>query len=570
MKELTQIKPVSWIKFAIYGLLLLGIYHSAFTWLVTHDWKREAYSYCWLIPAVVFFLIWLKRDELASTPSEPSWAGLVPIGVGIVFFWLGELGGEYFTMYFSSWLMLVGICLLHLGWKKLKAIGFALFFILTMFPMPNFINTRIMLQLRLISSKLGVAIIQLFGLPATRQGNIIDLGFAKLQVVDACSGLHSLISLVVLSLLIVYFFKDHIWKRIVLLFSSMPLAIVTNSFRISMTAILYKYFGADVAEGFFHKFSGLLIFAICIPVLLIEMKILEKLPPVQSKTTSEPKEVEMKISGNNPGSHTRLCSGELPTSSRLRRDRSFGSPCLSSQHQDTGIQTKANKAISKHGFLLQPMFVVAVILLGVTLAISHTVDFREKIPVKKNLNQFPLKVGEWAADRRQPLAQKFIDALDLSEYVITNYQNRSGKKINFYVAYYESQRKGESIHSPATCLPCSGWSFDQSGTVKITGVCGNNGTMDVNRAVMQSGRNRQITYYWFPVRGRILYNAYQLKIYNFWDALTQQRTDGALVRLITKVYEDETLADAEERLQDFVRDIVPVLEEYIPGKDLQN
>ena len=119
------------------------------------------------------------------------------------------------------------------------------------------------------------------------------------------------------------------------------------------------------------------------------------------------------------------------------------------------------------------MFVTAVILLGATITISHTVDFREKIPAKKNLEQFPLKIGEWTADRRLPMAQKFIDVLDLSEYVIINYQNLDEKKINFYVAYYESQRKGESIHSPATCLPGSGWSFDQSGTVKITNVSGN-------------------------------------------------------------------------------------------------
>ncbi len=530
MKELTQIKPAGWVKFTLYGLLLLGIYYSAFTWLVTHDWEKEAYSYCWLIPPVVLFLIWLKRDELAFMPSEPSWAGLVPVSVGIVLFWLGELGGEYFTMYVSSWLILVGLCLLHLGRQKLKTIGFALFFMLTLFPLPNFINTRIMLQLRLISSKLGVAIIQVYGLPVHRQGNIIDLGFAQLQVVDACSGLHSLISLVVLCLLLVYFFKDHLWKRAVLLFSSIPLAIVTNSMRIAMTAILYKHFGADVAEGFFHGFSGLLIFAICIPVLLIEMKILEKLPPVQSESDSEHSEAESSSSEINPGRK----SAEGP-----------------------GRKT-----------VLQPVFIVAVILLGATFAISHTVDFREKIPAKKNLDQFPLKIGGWSADSRQLMAQKFIDALDLSEYMIADYRNPSGKSINFYVAYYESQRKGESIHSPATCLPGSGWSFDQSGTVKITGVSGDNGAYEVNRAVMQSGQNRQVTYYWFPVRGRILNNAYQLKLYNFWDALTQQRTDGALVRLITDVYEDESIEDAENRLQDFVRDVAPVLEEYIPGKYL--
>jgi len=532
LKELTQIKPVSWIKFTLYCLLLLSIYYSAFTLLVTVDWEKEAYSYCWLIPSIVLFLLWIKRNELSTIPSEPSWTGLLPVGLGIVFFWLGELGGEYFTLYVSFWLILVGLCLLHLGWKKVKTIGFALFFMLTMFPVPDFINTRIMLKLRMISSKLGVAMIQVYGLPVAREGNIIDLGFTKLQVVDACSGLHSLISLVVLCLLIVYFFKEHIWKRAVLLLSSIPLAIVTNSMRIAMTAILYKYFGAGVAEGFFHEFSGLLIFAICIPVLLLEMKVLEKLPPVRSKTSSESKEIETKTLENNLGSH--------------------------------------HLKVSKRRLLLQPMFIVAVILLGSTFAISHTVNFREKIPAKKDLAQFPLKIGRWTADRRQRMAQKFLDALDLSEYVIMDYRNADGKKINFYVAYYESQRKGESIHSPATCLPGSGWSFDQSGTVKISGVPGRHGTYEVNRAVMQLGKNRQITYYWFPSRGRILNNAYQLKIYNFWDALTQQRTDGALVRVITPVYENENLADAEKQLQNFVRDVAPVLEEYLPGKDVQN
>jgi exosortase D (VPLPA-CTERM-specific) len=374
-----------------------------------------------------------------------------------------------------------------------------------------------------------MGIIQLFGLPAVRQGNVIDLGFTKLQVVNACSGLHSLISLFVLCLLLVYFFKDHIWKRSVLLISSIPLAIITNSFRIAMTAILYKHFGADVAEGFFHKFSGLLIFAICIPILLIEMKILEKLPPFKSKIPSGTKEADRKTSGNNPGGH--------------------------------------NKRVSKRG-LFQPMFIVAVVLLAATFALSKTVDFREKIPAKKNLEKFPLKIGEWTADRSFAMAQALIDRLDLSEYVIINYKNPEGEKINFYVAYYESQRKGESIHSPATCLPGNGWSFNQAGTVKVSGVPGNNGIYEVNRAVMQSGPNRQITYYWFPCRGRILQNAYQLKIYNFWDALTRQRTDGALVRLITRVYDDEKVEDAEKRLQNFVRDVVPVLEEYIPGKNL--
>jgi EpsI family protein len=202
----------------------------------------------------------------------------------------------------------------------------------------------------------------------------------------------------------------------------------------------------------------------------------------------------------------------------------------------------------------------------VTLILSHGIEFREKIPIKQSFEQFPMHVGEWTGVR-QTLEQRIIDELDLSEYVIIDYLSPKNTHVNFYVAYYESQRKGESIHSPATCLPGSGWSFKEAGerTIPVPGHDG--GFMPVNRAVMQKLDQRQLAYYWFPQRGRVLTNAYQLKVFAFWDALTRQRTDGALVRLITPVYEAEKLKDAESRLQGFVRDIVPVLAEYIPGED---
>ena len=198
MIALSIIKPVSWVKLSLYALLLLGIYYSSLTWLVTKDWARDAYSYAYLIPFVVLYIIWDKRGDLISLPSAPSWKGLVPLTFGLILFWLGELGGEYLTLYLSIWFVLVGLCWLHLGWQKLKTIAFALIFTLTMFPFPNFIYTKLTLKLRLISSQLGVAMINLYGMPVHREGNIIDLGFTELQVVEACSGLHSLISLIVL------------------------------------------------------------------------------------------------------------------------------------------------------------------------------------------------------------------------------------------------------------------------------------------------------------------------------------------------------------------------------------
>ena len=509
--------------------MLFSIYYSSLTWLVVKDWARDAYSYAYLIPFVVLYLIWDKRGDLISLPSAPSWKGFIPITFGLILFWLGELGGEYLTLYLSLWFVLVGLCLLHLGWQKLKTIAFAFFFALTMFPFPNFIYTKLTLKLRLISSQLGVAMINLYGMPVHQEGNIIDLGFTQLQVVEACSGLHSLISLVVLSLLLVYFFKAQFWKRAIVLISSVPLAIFTNSMRITITAILYDVWGAKIAEGFFHGFSGLLIFMFCIPILLVEMWLLDKLPPSRSGRLSESVRYD-------------------PPSS-----------------QGDGVW-KDQKKLSLKG-MLQANFIVAIILLGTTLTISQSVEFREMIPIKEPLNRFPLEVGEWSG-ARQGMDQMFIDALDLSDYAVIDYRNSSEKSVNLYVAYYQSQRKGESIHSPATCLPGSGWDFKQSSPVIIPLSASDGYSMEVNRAFMQKAEKKQLVYYWFLQRGRVLTNAYQMKLFTFWDSLTKQRTDGALVRLITSVYENESMKEAEERLKSFMQEIMPTLEEYIPGKEL--
>ena len=160
------------------------------------------------------------------------------------------------------------------------------------------------------------------------------------------------------------------------------------------------------------------------------------------------------------------------------------------------------------------------------------------------------------------MEQQFIDFLHFSDYTIINYKDKQGHSVNFYVAYYESQRKGEAIHSPETCLPAGGWSFRDAGEVSLSLLPSS--SIRVNRAFIENSGAKQLTYYWFAQRGRVLTSLFQVKIYSFWDALTKQRTDGALVRLITPVYPQEKLEDAEKRLQGFTQQIVPVLDGYIP------
>ncbi|PIE73869.1 MAG: VPLPA-CTERM-specific exosortase XrtD [Deltaproteobacteria bacterium] len=501
----------------VFLLLFAGLYTAPFQVMLSW-WQGDDYSYCYLVPCIVLYLVWEKKNEYLHVPAQTNWSGLAIVLTGILFYWLGELGGEFYILYLSSWVTLMGLLLLNQGLPRVKTIIFPLCLILTMFPLPNFFNFRITLALKLISSRLGVMMMQAYGMSAYREGNVIDLGFTQLQVVDACSGLRYLYPMIVLSIILAYFYKAQMWKKIVLVLSSIPLSIVTNALRIALTGILSEKFGSRVVDGFFHDFEGWLIFMITLGVLMGEMWLLQKIFRMDEVDDEELDDL-----------------GEAP----LQNQVVFG---------------------SKPAFL-RPQFFIPALLLALSLGITQGVEFREKIPLAKSLTIFPMKIGRWEA-ARQALTEDIIDELDLSDYVMFDYTGEDKKQINFYVAYYESQRKGESIHSPASCLRGSGWSFKQAGAVTLFLPDGRE--MPVNRAVIEREPLKQIAYYWFPFRGRILTNAYQMKLYNFWDALIRQRTDGALVRLITAVYPDETEESAEKRLQGFVFKVVPVLESFLP------
>jgi exosortase D (VPLPA-CTERM-specific) len=504
-------------KFILYLLLILTLYYSAIEWLIVHDWSRDDYSYGILIPFIVIYLIWEKKRFFLSKPSQPNWFGFLIMLPGLILFWFGELAGEFFMLYCSAWLIAVGLCWMNMGWKKLKIIIFPIAFSLAMFPFPNFINVKITLSLKLLSSKIGVWMMQACGMSAYREGNVIDIGSMQLQVVDACSGLRYLFPMIVLSLLIAYFYKAKFWKKMVIILSSVPLTIFTNSLRIALTGILSEKYGAKVISGFFHDFEGWLIFMITIGVLLGEIWLMNKLFPESSKVLDAKKET---------------------------RDI-----------QNSGSISKKGK------LLIQPQFVVSVVLLVLTLVLSKGIEFREAVPMSRSFKEFPMEVNKWSGTRRE-MEKEFIDTLDLTDYIMADYVDEESKNIDFYVAYYESQRKGKSIHSPASCLRGGGWQFNQTGSRKIGLQDGT--SIPVNRAVIEKGSVKQLSYYWFPSRDRILTNAYQMKIYNFWDALTQKRTDGALVRIITYVDFDENIADAEKRMQTFVTDINPVLKKFLP------
>jgi len=541
------------------GFLLWGLFRSPLDHLLS-NWGDGDYSYAWLIPFVILFLVWEKRDRLSAEPVVIPWWGIAPLSIGIAFFGLGELGGEYYTLYLSAWSMVVGILWLFLGWRKIKVLAFPVFLVLTTFPLPAFLYFRISFQLQLISSMIGTALLQTMGIVAHREGNVIDIGLTQLQVVEACSGLRYVFPLLVLGLIVAYFFRASIWKRVCLVLSTIPLTIFWNSMRIALTGVLWIKWGPTAAEGFLHDFSGFVIFLISLVVLFGEMWILSKIG--KPWTRSNP---SLPV-GKDPDNLL------TPTISLSRKEDAPGPSAP--EDSDLRQQTEENEVFPKfhrppiiHSsfFSYLPRAITILVLLGTTLFFFGSTDFRQRIPIREPLNKFPIDIADWRGTHGH-LDPGELKTLKFSDYIVIDFRNKAGQAINFYVAYFESQVKGGSIHSPETCLPGHGWDLKESVSLAIPVKYGR-GYLNVNRTVAEQLDSKNLAYFWFQQRGRDLTNIYQIKLYNFWDALTQHRTDGALVRVITPMYKTESVDEAGARLNEFLSKVMPILDRFIPGPE---
>ena len=159
----------------------------------------------------------------------------------------------------------------------------------------------------------------------------------------------------------------------------------------------------------------------------------------------------------------------------------------------------------------------------------------------------------------------YLDALNLDDYLMADYTNPAGHSINMYIAYYDSQRKGEAVHSPRSCLPGGGWQMEDFGQRTLEGVRVAGQPLRVNRALITLGDQRELVYYWFQQRGRVITDEFAVKWYLFWDALTRHRTDGALVRLIAPLPPGSDRAVADRELSDMAARIAPILPRYVPN-----
>ena len=472
-----------------------------------------------MIPLVTAYLIWQRRDILKQLEFKPTWVPVGLILMGIVISAVGEISALYMLIHFSLILIILAMAWSLMGWQAFKYVAIPLGLLTFAIPLPYFLEATLTADLQLISSRLGVAVIRLFGIPVFADGNVIDLGVYKLAVVEACSGLRYMYPLMGVGFIVVYLYQVELWKRALVFISTIPITIFMNSFRIGVIGILVDRWGIGMAEGFLHYFEGWIIFIVCLAILVGEMWLLNRI-------------------GKQRVSFTEVfglpSSPEIPAENIEHRTRDFPKPLIAS-----------------------------IVLVLVSLVVIKSIDSRaEVIPDREQFVSFPLSFDGWVGEQEN-LESIVLEKLSLTDYLLNNYSRNRSVPINLYVAYYVSQRKGVSPHSPRVCVPGGGWSItDLERTTVMLG--GKDAALNVNRAVIQKGSNRQLVYYWFKQRGRDIANEYWMKWYLLSDSLTMNRSDGSLVRLTTPILPNEKESDAENRLNEFLSTVNPMLESYVP------
>ena len=255
------------LELAVTTILILILYYPILKTLVS-DWNNDPnYSHGFLIPFISGYIIWERRKQLKKTTPEPCNWGLLILLAGLVVLILGTIGSELFTKRFSLLIVLGGTILFLSGKQAVKHLFFPLSFLLFMIPLPYILYDAIAFPLKLLASKIAGGALLLLNIPVFREGNIIHLASTTLEVADACSGIRSLVSLIALGVLFAHISQNALWKKIVLILSTVPIAIVANVCRVAGTGILAHHWSPEIATGFFHTFSGWLIFVVAFVLL---------------------------------------------------------------------------------------------------------------------------------------------------------------------------------------------------------------------------------------------------------------------------------------------------------------
>jgi len=261
-------RTISWLPVAWFGVLLVAVYYAILGPLVTQWSTDDDVSHGFFVPLVAGYIAWQRRDKLLSLEWKPAWWGIGLLVWAGVQAYVGMLGAELFLQRSAFLLSLVAVLLILCGTGLVRELAFPLLLLPFMIPLPAVVYNSITFPLQLFASAVAEKSLDVLNIPVLRDGNILELASQKLNVAEACSGIRSLLSLSFLSLVYSYFFDRKVWMRWVLLIATVPIAIIANSARVTLTGV-FSEIDPSLAQGFFHEAEGWVIFVVALVILVV-------------------------------------------------------------------------------------------------------------------------------------------------------------------------------------------------------------------------------------------------------------------------------------------------------------
>jgi exosortase len=282
---------------------LLAVLYGPVLSRLASQWSHDPnFSHGFFVPVFSLYILWQERARLSSLDHRPAWTGLWLVIPGLLCLMVGTLGAELFLSRASLLPVLGGLVALFLGWRFLGAVAFPWLFLLLMIPLPAILFNQITFPLQILASQIAANLLPLAGVPVLREGNVIRLPAMALEVAEACSGIRSLMSLVTLAIMYGYLLERRWQVRVLLALAAVPIAVAANSLRIVGTGLLVQYWDPEKAEGFFHTFSGWIIFVVSLLLLFAVRRVLHWLLDSSGEDSNHPDSQNQNPPASEPGS----------------------------------------------------------------------------------------------------------------------------------------------------------------------------------------------------------------------------------------------------------------------------
>src|SRR5262245_58089782 len=426
VRTVTPISLWAWMAAAV--LFSIVVAREGFEYVTAQWFERPEYSHGLLIPFIAAFLIWQRRGTTGIQRVAGGWLGPAVVVLGLALWGIGRLSAINAVSQYALVVMLYGVAIAIVGAAAFRRLWAPMVMLLLAVPLPAFFYNNLSSQLQLVSSAFGVWLMRLFGISVYLSGNVIDLGHFQMQVVEACDGLRYLFPLMTLGFIVAYFFRAPVWQRVLVFLSSVPITILMNSVRIAMIGVFADFGNTSLAEGLLHELQGWVIFMASGALLLAETWLLVKLT----------------VPG---GSWRDVLAFDAPT---VRTANARASAAVAGARSRPTVTNGAPQKSAPRSL------VAAGLVLGVAATLSYVVPERaEANPERRWFPDFPLTIGEWQG-RQGRIDDMYLDVLKLDDYLMADYV-RGGEAVNLFASYYASQRQGESVHSPRSCIPGGGW-----------------------------------------------------------------------------------------------------------------